>query len=409
MTTTSEMPAMRIGIVSHYWLPHRGGVEVMANEQARRLRDRGHDVRVVSSAIAAAPGTTDHPGTTGSLRIERHPASDVLGRRGVPWPVPSPRLVQAWTRLPAECDVLIVHGCTYAHSPMVIEAARRHDTPVLLLQANPHVDYPGVIDRVERLVDRTLGRWCCQRADRVASISAHTARHVARIAPKTSHNDIVYLGVDHERYRPPSYDERDVARARLSIGPADRVVLTVRRLVPRNGIAWAIRMWIDANLDRVGTFVIVGDGPQRAELETLARGHNIVFLGAVDDEHALDAFRAADVFVMPTRSGEGFGLAAAEAMSCGLPVVGTSGGALDEVIEHGVTGAVVAADDPRGFGHAVRRLLLDDEERGFRGRAARRRVEREFTWDRSVDRLEEILGSMTHASRRTNHEPVVAA
>lgn len=389
---------MRIGIVTHYWLPHRGGVEVMASEQAHRLAARGHDVRVVSSDIGGTTGRTVEVVGDGRLTVDRCAASDVLGRRGVPWPIPSPALVRAWRRLPAKCDVVVVHGCTYAHSPVVIDAARRWETPVLLLQANPHVDYAGVVDLVESTVDRTLGSWCCTRADRVASISEHTARHVARIAPHTGTNDVLYLGVDHHKFRPATADERALARRRLGLPEHRRVVLTVRRLVARNGVGWALRTWIDQDLDRFGTLVVVGDGPQRRELESLARGHDVMFLGAVDDDQVVDALRAADLFVMPTRSGEGFGLAAAEAMACGLPVIASSGGALDEVVAHGVTGAVVPVDDPDAFGDAVQALLLDDARRHAAGSAARLRVEDRFTWDRSVTALESMLSSLV-ASR----------
>ena len=235
------------------------------------------------------------------------------------------------------------------------------------------------------------------RADEVASISRYTAAHVATIAPRSRHDRVVSIGIDHERFRPPTGDERADARAALGFdGPT---VVTVRRLVTRNGIDWAIRMWIDEGLDDTGTFVVVGDGPQRGELEDLARGHRIRFLGAVEDATVVEALHGADVFVMPTRSGEGFGLAAAEAMACGLPVVASGGGALEEVVDDGVTGHVVGVEDRTGFGHAVRGLLGDAERRARMGRAGRARVEDLFTWERCVDELESLLGELTRSVR----------
>lgn len=380
---------MRIGVVTHYWLPHRGGVEVMAYEQARRLSDRGHDVHVVTSAIGADAGIELWPAAHGRVVVERRPATDVLGVRGVPWPIPSPQLVRAWSQLAARCDVLLVHGSTYAHSPVAVAEARRRGTPVLLLQSNPHVDYPGIVDRVESAVDHTLGRWCCRRADQVASISQHTARHVARISPRSRHESIVYIGVDHHRFRPPTAAERAAHRAHLAFD--NTTVLTVRRLVERNGVEWAMRTWIDHGLDAHGTFVVVGDGPQRRDLERLARGHQILLLGAVGDETLEQVFGAADIFTMPTRSGEGFGLAAAEAMACGLPVVASDGGALREVIADGTTGRVLPVDDAGGYAEALQQLMQDGELRSAMGRAGRERIETHFTWDRSVDQLEALL------------------
>ena len=384
---------MRIGVVTHYWLPHRGGVEVVAHEQALRLAARGHDVEVVTSAIGAPAGVEDVRVGAGRVVVTRHGAWDGLGQRGVPWPVPGRRLVRAWRRLSERVDVLIVHGCTYAHSPVVVHASRRTRTPVLLLQHNPHVDYRPVLDLIERAVDRTVGRWSLSRATAVASVSRFTAAHVMQIAPRVGRHAIVHPGIDETWWRPPTSTERASARERF--GLTGTMVLTGRRVVPRNGVDLAIDAWIEAGLDAAATFVVVGDGPQREALEHRAEGHRVHFLGAVDDETVRAAYHAADVFVLPTRSGEGFGLAAAQAMAVGLPVVTTRGGAQEEVVLDGVTGEVV---DPRAasLGAALLHFVTDPAARREAGSKGRSRVEELFTWERSVATLENRLMNLTN-------------
>jgi glycosyltransferase involved in cell wall biosynthesis len=386
---------VRVGIVTHYWPPHRGGVEVEAFEQAHGLADRGHDVIVVSSAVPGTPRQLVDRREHGSLTVELHGVWNWLESHGIPWPVPSARLRRAWRNLPSRCDVVIVHGSTYAHSPLVLSAARSAKVPILLIQSNPHVEYPWGVDHLERVVDRTLGARCLHGATRVVSISRHTARHVARIAPRAPGQGVLYLGVDERRWRPPTPESREAARARLRL--VDPVIVTVRRLVRRNGVDLAIRAWAESMLDSVGELVVVGDGPERGRLEGLARGHRVRFLGPVDDNTLLDVYAAADAFVLPTRTGEGFGLAAAEAMACGLPVVTTTGGAQEELVVDGVTGAVVDVDDIPGLGRAMRRYLSDAPVRLEAGAAGRQRVEQHFTWRRSVDELAAILMEMTDA------------
>jgi D-inositol-3-phosphate glycosyltransferase len=384
---------VRIGIVTHYWLPHRGGVEVMAREQALRLAQRGHEVRVVTSAIGERAGTTYERTAGRAVRVDRFPANDALGTRGVPWPLPGGALLRAWRALPSDVDVVIVHGCTYAHSAVVVEAARRAGTPSLVLQANPHVDYPTPLDQIERTVDRTLGRSVCTRADSVVSISDFTAAHVRRIAPAIRRHRVVYPGVDEQYWCVPDEPERTAARERLGVDGV--VVLTVRRLVDRNGVDLLVDAWDRCGLDGTATLLVVGDGPRRAALEAAARGRRIRFLGNVDDDTVRAAYHAADLFVLPTRSGEGFGLAAAQAMSVGLPVVTTTGGAQQEVVLDGVTGAVVAPE-PLSLGAAIAGYARDAAARSAAGLKARARVVESFTWDVSIDRLEDellVLGS----------------
>lgn len=382
---------MKIGIVTHYWLPHRGGVEVLASDQAERLGRRGHDVEVVSSSIGDDVGVSRSSFGEGSLTVRRAAAHDVLGRHGVPWPFPSRALVRAWSALPRWADVTIVHGSSYAHSLVTVDAARRRQKRVMILQSNPHVEYPFAINIAEQAVDRTLGRLAIERADAVVSISRFTAAHVDRIAPRARRHTVIYPGIDTAHWVPPRRSDRERARALLNVSGV--VVLTVRRLVERNGVDLLVDGWRRCGLDRLASLLVVGDGPQRRFLEARSRGHRVRFLGSVSDDVVRSAYHAADLFVLPTRSGEGFGLAAAQAMAVGLPVVTTDGGAQTEVVIDGVTGAVVPAE-PLAIGGAVGRFARNETERISAGIKGRHRVCDCFTATGSVDRLEAQLYAM---------------
>jgi glycosyltransferase involved in cell wall biosynthesis len=143
--------------------------------------------------------------------------------------------------------------------------------------------------------------------------------------------------------------------------------LVVSRLAPEKGVDVAIDACRAAGL----SLVIAGDGPQRAELEARAAEHlgvagaSVRFVGHVDDGELARLRADASLALIPSRSAETFGLAAAEAMAAALPVVASRVGALAELVEQD---ALVPAGDVRAMAQAIARLA-DDRAAGARGRA----------------------------------------
>jgi phosphatidylinositol alpha-1,6-mannosyltransferase len=199
-------------------------------------------------------------------------------------------------------------------------------------------------------------------------------------------------GVDPERFRPLSADERLAVRARLGL-PADApIVLGVSRLVPRKG--FDVLLDAVAGLDGVHV-AIAGSGRDHARLAKRAAhlGERAHLLGRVPDADLPDVYGAADVFAMPCRDrwggleAEGYGIVFVEAAACGVPsVAGRSGGA-DEAVLDGQTGFVVESRDVTAVRRALERLLGDDELRARMGAAARQRASGELAYDALASRL----------------------
>ena len=189
---------------------------------------------------------------------------------------------------------------------------------------------------------------------------------------------------------------RGEARQVLGLEPDQPVVLTIGRLTHMKG-QWHL---IDAVPALVARFpglavVLLGDGPLRCSLQARAAAlgvaRHVCFAG-----HRADARRlltAADVFVLPSRH-EGMPLAALEAMEAGLPVVATRVIGSAEVVDDGVTGALVRPGDPAALGAAVGRLLADPGLRGRQGAAGRRRYEESFTRGRMAGETAEVYESV---------------
>jgi len=205
-------------------------------------------------------------------------------------------------------------------------------------------------------------------ADAVVAVSRFTERVlVEQMGVPPEQICLIENGVDTRRFSPGPADLDLQARYGLT---GRRLVVAVGRLVPRKGFDKTIQAWKrvctaqpDAHL------LIVGDGPQRAELQALAAASGvadrITFAGSVSDAELLAAYRSASLFVMPNRTmpdgdTEGFGLVFLEANACGRAVVGGRAGGAVEAVADGVSGLLVDGESVEEIGNAIIRILGDD-------------------------------------------------
>jgi glycosyltransferase involved in cell wall biosynthesis len=167
---------------------------------------------------------------------------------------------------------------------------------------------------------------------------------------------VVRGGVDLERFN--ALGSRREARERLG-WPVDRpVVTTARRLVPSKGVEDLIDAAVDVRRASPDVlFNILGAGPLRGALERriaergLAR--HVALAGHVSDEELALAYRASDLFVVPSVAFEGFGLVAIESLACGTPVLVTDIGGLPEVVEGLERGLVIEGAGPAALARAI--------------------------------------------------------
>jgi glycosyltransferase involved in cell wall biosynthesis len=110
----------------------------------------------------------------------------------------------------------------------------------------------------------------------------------------------------------------------------------------------------------------------------------------VPDEQLPYYYNAADCFVIPSSSGEGLPMVLLEAMSCGLPVVSTITGGTAEIIKEGVNGFLAPPRDPSALANAVSKALSQKTASSAIGRKNRKAIEKDFTWDKNLQKLHEI-------------------
>jgi D-inositol-3-phosphate glycosyltransferase len=218
------------------------------------------------------------------------------------------------------------------------------------------------------------------RADRILATCPDEVLELTRLGGDPGRITIIPCGVDTERYRPEGPAAPRTRRPRL---------LYVGRLVERKGIGDAI----SALAGVADAELIIAGGPSPAELHLdaevgkltgLARGlglgERVRFLGRVDRSVLPELYRSADAVVCVPWY-EPFGLAAVEAMACGVPVVASAVGGLSDTVIHNVTGLHVPPRCPERVAAALRQLLADPSLRLRLGIAGRIRATEQYSMD----------------------------
>jgi len=213
----------------------------------------------------------------------------------------------------------------------------------------------------------------------------------------------VPFGVDLAQFNPA---DKEGSRLRLGIAPDEHVVCFRGVRFARDlykGMRWLFEALTLMALRRPTRLLIIDEGEDFAPLKDKYRTTN---LGWVDGDRLADAFRAADVFVMPSIA-EAFGLMAVEAMACGTPVVVFEGTALPSVIRAPEGGIAVESRNATALAKAVSAFLDDPEIRRSVGSSARRLAEQEYSEALYVSRTLKVYEAAIRAyqTRRPHAVP----
>jgi glycosyltransferase involved in cell wall biosynthesis len=191
---------------------------------------------------------------------------------------------------------------------------------------------------------------------------------------------LLYKGINLNRFRPGEHGNNSV------VGFAGQ-------LIQRKGLATLMKAWDLVEQHHLATLRIAGDGELMPDLlawrQTLNHPNRVEILGSING--MADFYQGLDMLTMPSLS-EGFGLAAAEAQACALPVIATRTSSLPEIVTHGVTGLLVPVDDPAALAEAIGKLLENPDLARKMGRAGLGFVQKNFDREDTLDRLEELTG-----------------
>jgi phosphatidylinositol alpha-1,6-mannosyltransferase len=368
-------------LVTNDFPPKIGGIQSLLWEWWRRLPPDSFTVLTSPYAGAAAWDATQ------PFRVERIREPVLL---------PHPLMVHRIERLAREVGAALV-----VLDPAVpLGLVGPHlSLPYDVVLHGAEVTVPGRLPVSRHLLGRVL-----RGARHVIAAGGYPAAEAVHAAGCDLPTTVIPPGVDVERFRPLSDDERRSVRERFGLPLEGRLVMSVSRLVPRKGFDTAIRAVARLAPDRPDLrHVVVGGGRDRARLEGLANSLRAptVFLGRVAHDDLPLLYGCADVFAILCRNRwagleqEGFGIVFVEAAATGVPqVAGRSGGA-HEAVADGETGIVV--DQPADVGavaDALARLLDDPSLCARMGAAARARAVAEFSYDVLARRLGRVVGAL---------------
>jgi teichuronic acid biosynthesis glycosyltransferase TuaC len=221
------------------------------------------------------------------------------------------------------------------------------------------------------------GEWCRRISRRVYRSSqrviciSECVRNEVLQGVDGVRTSVVYNGVDSEMFSPGA----DPASA--------QVLLSVGNLTPIKGHATLIRAFAALSSEfPILTLEIIGEGPELSRLTALADeldvGDRVRFAGRKSRRQVADAMRQCTIFALPSRY-EGLGCVYLEAMSVGRPVIGVRGQGIAEIIQHGINGLLVGADNDKQLTLAIAMLLRDESWRARTGAKARETILDRFT------------------------------
>lgn len=386
---------MKIGIVCYASL---GGSGIVATELATSLALRGHDVHVLSSEIPfrlrdRSQRVVFHRVDTPAYPLFREPQYLLSLSNSIVQVARAQALdiVHAHYAVPHAAAAYLARQILAAwHGDVNAGAARP-------APARPGPAIPKIITTLHGTDITVVGSdpsysetvaFCIDQSDGVTAVSESLKSDTYRFLPIRSPIEVIPNFLDCDRYSP-----RPDPAVRARLCPPDRydgLLLHVSNFRPVKRLDAVLDIFrrVRAHGRRV-KLLLAGDGPERDRVAQIAAeadlSEHLDILGEQDDVR--DLLSVADVFLLPSAQ-ESFGLAAAEAMACGTPVVASRVGGLPEVITHGETGFLHPPEDIDGMAASTLALLEDPDLRTRIAHAARAVIAEQFCEHRIVPQYE---------------------
>lgn len=376
---------LRVLQVSAFFAAHGGGIEVVADQIARRLALAGVGVHWIAGGDRAE---WPRNGIPASLRTTGIRDWDPLERRiGLPMPLWGPRSAATLWRSVGDADIVHVHDYLYLPTLLAALFSKLRRRPLVVTQHIGEIPFRSVAARrLLGTLNSTLGAAVLRRADQVAFVSRPVLEYFGSLTKLRAPAALIPNGVDHVSFSPTPASRDQTAMVQL---------LFVGRFVEKKGTA-LLRQCLDL---RGAHWTFVGWGP----LPPADTPSDKVDLpGRLRAEQVAARYRRADLFVLPS-TGEGFPLVIQEALACGTPVlvsreVAEAFPALDPRCVFDVE--LRGVPDPAA---ALRQAIVDlvaSRERLREARVHAVALAAQWSWERCVESYRSVYDRVLAARRR---------
>ena len=365
---------MRIGITCY---PTYGGSGIVATELGLELANRGHDIHFITYAnpIRLDPGNPRihyHEVEVSNYPLFQYPPYCLaLASRMAD-------VAQTYSLDLLHVHYAIPHSISALLARQMMEGKQRvpfittlHGTDITLVGADS--SYFGIT------------KFSIEQSNGVTSISENLRKDTIEIFGVQNEIRVIHNFVNCDTYKPDP-ERRGIE---LYAPEGEKLLIHLSNFRPVKRVLDCIRIFAELRKDSNVRLLMVGDGPDRGPAEHLAttlgvRAH-VDFLGKQNQVERL--IRLAHVILMPSEM-ESFGLAALEAMACGVPAVATRVGGVPELITDGVDGFLEQVGDIDGLASRARELVMDESLHSRMAAAARKTATTRFCSDKLIPRYE---------------------
>jgi glycosyltransferase involved in cell wall biosynthesis len=251
-----------------------------------------------------------------------------------------------------------------------------------------------------------------KKSNRIVVLSEYTRERILRkYGLNESKVEIIPGAVSLSRFS--ASQNKSAIRHRLGIPENRFVLLTIRNLVPRMGLEnliMALQLVVEKRKDILLT--LGGKGPLAEKLQDMARDvgvDNFVrFTGFIPEKELPSYYQMADLFILPTKELEGFGMVTVEALASGLPVLGTPVGGTKEILAHLGSEFLFTDSTPASIAELILKTIElwngDSKIRRNVSQKCRHVAESYYSWDRHINQIEHLFQKMAYRSNNTGEE-----
>jgi N-acetyl-alpha-D-glucosaminyl L-malate synthase BshA len=359
---------MKIGITCY---PTYGGSGVIATELGKELALRGHEVHFISYALPFRLSHYIENIFFHEVEISNYPLFE--------FPLYSLSLASKMVEVAEfeRLDLLHVHyAIPHATSAFLAKEIMRKNRDIKIFTTLHGTDITLVGLEPSFL---PLVKFSIEKSDGVTTVSRFLKEKTITNYEIDKNIQVIPNFVDTNLFRPETSCD-----FRKTIAPkGEKILVHTSNFRPVKRVPDTIRIFEKVQKEIPSKLILVGDGPDRSECERLTRqldlGDSVKFLGK--QEALVEILSSSDLFLIPSQS-ESFGLAALEAMACGLPVVSSSVGGLPELVKHNETGFIAEIGDVDRMAKYALELLSNDKKYKLFSENSRQRAVSKF--DKSI-------------------------
>lgn len=366
---------MKILIVTHYFFPHIGGIEVAAYNQAKELVKKGHEVVVVTSKIENEKSGYSPDG----IKIVRIKAINILENfMGVPYPLFYPKLLLALKNEIKNCNIVHANGALYMGTFFSSLLTKFYKKPLIITEHVGFVKYKSIfLNLLQKSAFLTIGKIALKLSAKVIVLNSQVGEFIRN----EGINTVRYLpnGVDASLFKPVNSDRKAELRKKIGLPDNKKLVLFVGRFVEKKGFD---KMFEARNPDYLIIFVGSGNVP-----EYMRRSKDVIFFNPMPQNELSEIYQASDIFVLPS-TGEGFPLSIQEAMACGLPVITSSHEGYSDYLDKNYVKMV--EPKPENLRKAIKEVSENEALYREMAEYSRKKAVSDFSWGKNTEGLLKI-------------------